>query len=81
MALWRKIARFAINIGGASFIVPSIQPNNLNIKWLSNHIKIISEEPFALVEQRGQRVDVLMTDEIACQIGSANLIFNYWAIG
>ncbi|CAJ0564044.1 unnamed protein product, partial [Mesorhabditis spiculigera] len=38
-------------------------------------------EPFVLVEQRGQKVDSLMSDEIECQNGTANFAFNYWAIG
>ncbi|KAL6724460.1 hypothetical protein Aduo_019348 [Ancylostoma duodenale] len=41
----------------------------------------LPREPFVLIEQRGNPVDALMTDEIRCQKGSADLSFIYWAIG
>ncbi|ETN70166.1 hypothetical protein NECAME_04987 [Necator americanus] len=41
----------------------------------------LPREPFVLIEQRGNPVDALMTDEIRCQRGSADLSFIYWAIG
>ncbi|VDM79242.1 unnamed protein product, partial [Strongylus vulgaris] len=40
----------------------------------------LPREPFVLIEQRGDPVDALMTDEIRCQKGSADLSFIYWAI-
>lgn len=41
----------------------------------------LPREPFAVIEQRGNPVDVLMTDEISCHRKSADLSFVYWAIG
>ncbi|ULT79498.1 hypothetical protein L3Y34_010238 [Caenorhabditis briggsae] len=41
----------------------------------------IPREPYALIESRGNPVDALVTDEIRCQIGYAELSFTYWVIG
>lgn len=41
----------------------------------------IPREPYALIESRGNPVDALVTDEIRCQYGSAELSFTYWVIG
>ncbi|VDO92524.1 unnamed protein product [Heligmosomoides polygyrus] len=41
----------------------------------------LPRDPFLLIEQRGNPVDVLMTDEIACQKESADFSFVYWTIG
>ncbi|VDK47645.1 unnamed protein product [Gongylonema pulchrum] len=38
-------------------------------------------EPFVLIELRGQQADRLLSDEIACQRGSATLSFTYWIVG
>ncbi|KJH43800.1 hypothetical protein DICVIV_10172 [Dictyocaulus viviparus] len=41
----------------------------------------IPKQPFALIEQQGDPVDKLMTDEIVCHRGFADFSFTYWAIG
>ncbi|KAJ1363692.1 MAM domain [Parelaphostrongylus tenuis] len=41
----------------------------------------LPREPFAVIEQRGNPVDALMTDKISCHRRPANLSFVYWAIG
>ncbi|VDM57139.1 unnamed protein product [Angiostrongylus costaricensis] len=41
----------------------------------------LPREPYVLIEQRGFPVDALMTDEISCHRGTADLSFVYWAIG
>uniref|UniRef100_A0A1I7SZU3 MAM domain-containing protein n=1 Tax=Caenorhabditis tropicalis TaxID=1561998 RepID=A0A1I7SZU3_9PELO len=41
----------------------------------------IPREPYALIESRGNPVDALVTDEIRCQMGFAELSFTYWVIG
>lgn len=41
----------------------------------------LAEEPFALIEVRGQAADQLSSDLIHCQDVSTTLSFTYWAIG
>uniref|UniRef100_A0A0N4XCM4 MAM domain-containing protein n=1 Tax=Nippostrongylus brasiliensis TaxID=27835 RepID=A0A0N4XCM4_NIPBR len=41
----------------------------------------LPKEPYVLIELRGDPADALMTDEIECKTGEADLAFTYWSIG